>query len=187
MNKNKIFYLGLAILFLLCFYLFSREVKHGFLKQTDFNFTVVLQNHVPAKLDTMWDAIALPVTPTPSIIVIIFITIIFFIKANTWKKRAAALGIPILFGLLVLGEIYGKSVVQHPAPPFFMIKNPTTIFPQFYINEQYQDDPLTIEDIKSLVETGKIVERKKGPTQTPIPSAPSKTAAGKAFEELQQQ
>jgi len=37
----------------------------------------------------------------------------------------------------VLGEVYGKNVVHHPAPPFFMIKNPTTIFPSNYINEQY--------------------------------------------------
>ncbi|MDP3371336.1 MAG: thioredoxin domain-containing protein [Candidatus Paracaedibacteraceae bacterium] len=59
--------------------------------------------------------------------------------------------------------------------------------PSFYINDQYQDDPLTIEDFKSLTETGKIIERKKGPTQTVLPSASKITAAGKAFEKIQQQ
>jgi undecaprenyl-diphosphatase len=36
-----------------------------------------------------------------------------------------------------LAEIYGKNVVHHPAPPFFMIKNPTSIFPKYYINDQF--------------------------------------------------
>jgi membrane-associated phospholipid phosphatase len=137
MDKKRLFIFGLAIFFLFSFYLFSRQVKHGFLKQEDFNFTVVLQNHVPARFDALWDELALPVTPTPSIIVIIIITFILFIKEKSWKKRLAALAIPVLFGLLVLGETYGKTVVHHPAPPFFMIKNSTTIFPQFYINEQF--------------------------------------------------
>lgn len=133
-KKTRIIFLLLTVLFLFSFYLFSREVKHGFLKQTDFNFTVVLQNHMPVRLDGMWEAIALPVTPTPSIVIVGLITLIAFFNK---RIRFRAVIIPILFGLLVMGEVYGKNVVHHPAPPFFMIKNPTTIFPQFYINEQY--------------------------------------------------
>lgn len=133
-KKTRLFILCAGVLLLIFFYFFSREVKRGFLKQTDFNFTVVLQNHMPARLDSLWETIALPVTPTPSIVVVGLITLIAFC---TKRIRFRALIIPILFGLLVLGEIYGKNVVHHPAPPFFMIKNPTTIFPQFYINEQF--------------------------------------------------
>ncbi len=137
MNKTRLRFLGLAIFFLLSFYLFSREVKRGFLKQADFNFTVVLQNHVPARFDSMWDMIALPVTPTPSVFVVGLLTIAALVDWKKKKIRLRALIIPLLFGALIAGELYGKSVVHHPAPPFFMIKNPTTIFPQFYINEQY--------------------------------------------------
>lgn len=50
-----------------------------------------------------------------------------------WK----ALLIPIVFACLVGAEIFGKSVVHHPAPPFYMIKNPTTIFPKYYINDEF--------------------------------------------------
>lgn len=134
MNKKILL---VAALFLIFFYFFSHEVKRGFLKQTDFNFTVVLQNHMPKRLDSLWEVIALPVTPTPSVFVVGLLTIAAFVDIKNKKIRLRALIIPILFGLLVMGELYGKFVVHHPSPPFFMIKNPTTIFPQFYVNEQY--------------------------------------------------
>lgn len=121
----------------LSFYIFSREVKHGFLKQADFNFTVVLQNHMPVRLDSIWETIVLPVTPTPSIFVVGLLTIAALVDRKNKKIRLRALIIPLLFFALAMGELYGKSVVHHPSPPFFMIKHPSTIFPQFYVNEQY--------------------------------------------------
>lgn len=124
----------LAVIFLFGFYLFSREIKRGFLKQTDFDTTIRLQNHIPAQLDSAWDVLALPVTPAPAVLVVSTLTVVAFFNK---KIRFRALIIPLFFGLLVMGELYGKSVVHHPSPPFFMIKNPTTIFPQFYVNEQY--------------------------------------------------
>ena len=77
---------------------------------------------------------SLPVTPVVSVFFVGFLTIAAFLDK---KIRFRALLIPLLFVVLVMGELYGKSVVHHPSPPFFMIKNPTTIFPQFYVNEQY--------------------------------------------------
>ncbi|OGG11781.1 hypothetical protein A2Z00_01780 [Candidatus Gottesmanbacteria bacterium RBG_13_45_10] len=127
-------------LLLACFYFFSREVKRGFLKQADFDTTVRLQDKMPSsasRIDEMWEDVAFFVTPGPSMAIIIVITIITIIKEKTAKRRLASLAIPVLFGLLILGEIYGKNVVHHPSPPFFMIKNPTTIFPKYYINEAY--------------------------------------------------
>lgn len=119
---------------LLAFYVFSREVKRGFLKQTDFNMTVRLQNHIPKRFDEVWEDLAVLVTPAPSIFIVGLLTIVALARK---KIRLRALIIPILFGALAMGELYGKSVVHHPAPPFFMLKNPTTIFPTYYINEQY--------------------------------------------------
>lgn len=92
---------------------------------------------MPVRLDSMWEVVALPVTPTPSIIVAAILTLVALIDFKKKKLRIRALIIPLLFGAVVLGEMYGKSVVTHPSPPFFMIKHPTTIFPQFYVNEQY--------------------------------------------------
>lgn len=59
--------------------------------------------------------------------------------------------------------------------------------PSFYINDVYQDDPLTIEDFENILKTGKIVERKKEPTQTAIPSNAKTTAAGEAFTAIKTQ
>lgn len=134
MQKSHIVLMLFALIALFSFYVFSREVKRGFLKQADFDTTVRIQAHIPARFDGLWETIALPVTPTPSVVVVGLITLIVFF---TKRIRFRAVLIPILFGLLVLGELYGKNVVHHPAPPFFMIKNPATIFPQFYVNEQY--------------------------------------------------
>lgn len=133
-KKTRLLTLFIGVLFLIFFYVFSHEVKRGFLKQTDFDVTVRLQNHIPKLFDEVWEDVAILVTPAPSVFIVGFLTIVAF--ANK-KIRLRALIIPILFGTLVMGELYGKSVVHHPAPPFFMIKNPTTIFPQFYVNEQF--------------------------------------------------
>lgn len=129
MNKKI---LCIAIFFLVFFYGFSREVKKGFFKQTDFNFTVRIQDRMPKRFDEVWEDAAFFVTPVFSVVFVGLLTIVAFRRG---KFRAIL--IPLLFGLLVMGEIYGKSVVHHPAPPFFMIKNPTTIFPKYYINEQF--------------------------------------------------
>jgi len=137
MKKTRVFLALLALLVLLSFYVFSREVKRGFLHQVDFDTTVRLQAHIPARFDGMWNAITFFVEPTPSVFVVGLLTIAALIDFKKKKLRWKALIIPLLFGALVLGELYGKSVVHHPSPPFFMIKNPTTVFPQFYVNEQY--------------------------------------------------
>jgi membrane-associated phospholipid phosphatase len=134
MKKFRLLIIFLAILGLLSFYIFSRQVNRGFLKQTDFNVTVKLQDNMPKRLDSIWETMSLPVTPVVSVFFVGFLTIAAFLDK---KIRFRALLIPLLFVVLVMGELYGKSVVHHPSPPFFMIKNPTTIFPQFYVNEQY--------------------------------------------------
>lgn len=128
--KKKIFLVSLVLLLL--FYGFSREVKRGFLRTTDFNVTVRLQDHMPKRLDSIWEEAGIFVTPTVSVIVVGAFTLVAL-----RKRGIRALVIPALFILVILGELFGKTVVHHPAPPFFMLKHPTTIFPQFYVNEQF--------------------------------------------------
>ncbi len=136
MNK-RFFLLLLSFLLLLGFYVFSREVKRGFLKSADFNFTVRLQDKIPSRLDEFWEDAAFFVTPVPSVVIVGLIWLVGMIGVKPWKKKLAVFLIPLFFGLMILGEIYGKSVVHHPAPPFFMIKNPSHIFPTYYINDEF--------------------------------------------------
>lgn len=135
--------LTLAIVLLCSFTLFSRFVKLGGMKETDFATTVKVQERIDnssrlriARLtgEIMEGAtfLASPMVATVAMVILTFLTTI---KLKKW--RWVALAIPILFGLMTLAEIYGKSVVHHPAPPFFLLKNPTTIFPKYYVQEDY--------------------------------------------------
>lgn len=145
MKKTNIIVLGISVTLLIIFYFFSRSVKYGFLKQTDFNTTVKIQERVDKSsrlrlagfVDNILEGSTFLASPEMSVIAVGIFTLWVMIDIRKKKIRLRALAIPLLFGLLILGEIYGKSVVHHPAPPFFMIKHPTTIFPQFYINEQF--------------------------------------------------
>lgn len=138
MNKKiHIVTLLVGVFLLVCFALFSREVKQGFLKHIDFDVTVRLQDNMPKRFDEIWEDIAFFVSPGPSIFLIGLVTIVALVDWKNKKIRLRAFLIPVLFAALVYGELYGKAVVHHPAPPFFMIKNPTTIFPKYYVNAQY--------------------------------------------------
>lgn len=130
----------IGVVLLCSFYVFSRQVKRGFLRNVDFAVTVKIQDRLSSKLridGILEDAgfLASPLVASASTIIIsawAFVVI-------TSKKKKVLVSIVILAGffLLTLGEVYGKSVVHHPAPPFFMIKHPTSIFPTYYINEEY--------------------------------------------------
>lgn len=141
MNRLHLLLLGLTLL--LSFTIFSQYIKRGGLKDIDFSVTVKLQERIDnssrlrlARLTgEVMEGATFLASPMISIIAISAISIITFIKRKKW--RMAAIFIPLLFALMTLAEIYGKSVVNHPAPPFFLLKNPTTIFPKYHILEDY--------------------------------------------------
>jgi membrane-associated phospholipid phosphatase len=136
----KKFLLILSIIFLTLFFFFSRSVRNGDWKNVDFAVTVKIQEKIDksvrlrtaAFIGNVLEGSTFAASPETSL-VIIFVLTIFYIK----KNKYAGLLVPVLFGLLVLGEMYGKTVVHHPSPPFSFIKNPITVFPPEYINDQY--------------------------------------------------
>jgi len=141
MKRLHLLLLGLALL--LSFTIFSRFIKRGGLKEIDFAVTVKLQERIDTSsrlrlaslTGDVMEGSSFLASPLVSVIAITIITVITFIKRK--KYRTAALVIPIIFGLMTLAEIYGKSVVHHPAPPFFLLKNPTTVFPKYYVWEDF--------------------------------------------------
>ncbi|MDP1723068.1 MAG: phosphatase PAP2 family protein [Candidatus Gottesmanbacteria bacterium] len=132
-----------GILLILSFTFFSRSIKQGGMKDLDFATTVKLQERIDnssrlrlARITgEVMEGATFFASPMISVIAIIVITFITYIQRKKW--RLVALVIPLFFGLMILAEIYGKSVVHHPAPPFFLLKNPTTVFPKYYIWEDY--------------------------------------------------
>ena len=141
--KKKLLVLGIVAL--LIFTLFSWSIKRGAFRNVDFAFTVKLQEAIDTSprlrlsrfVGEVMEGSTFFASPEVSVIAVVIITGIALYDFRKKKIRWITLIIPLLFFFLVMGEIYGKSVVHHPAPPFFMIKNPTTIFPKYYINEQF--------------------------------------------------
>ena len=141
MKRTPIVFLGIVLL--LFFTLFSRSIKQGGMKDLDFATTVKLQERIDhssrLRLSRLTGEIMEGATffasPMVSVIAIIIITFIAGLRRKKWKL--VALCIPIIFALMIGAEIYGKSVVHHPAPPFFLLKNPTTVFPKYYVWENF--------------------------------------------------
>jgi len=134
-----------GIVLLCVFTLFSYWVRHGAFRTVDFAFTVKIQDTIDRSprlrlsrmVGEVMEGSTFFASPEVSVVAVLFITGITLYDFRKKKIRWIAFVIPLLFFFLVMGEVYGKSVVHHPAPPFFMIKNPTTIFPKYYINEQF--------------------------------------------------
>jgi undecaprenyl-diphosphatase len=144
MKYRKYIFL-LAIFLLVGFFFFSRSVRSGVWNVRDIVFTTKLQNtidnstHLRAAsfIDNLMEGSTFFASPELSTVIIIIITFISVINIKEKKFRLRGLLIPLLFFLLVMGEIYGKTVVHHPSPPFSMIKHPISVFPDNYINEQF--------------------------------------------------
>lgn len=135
--------LTLACLMLLFFTLFSRAIKRGGLKELDFATTVKVQERIDNSsrlrlsrfTGEVMEGATFFASPMATTIAVLLLTLVTLTKRDKW--RIVALIIPLLFALMTLTEVYGKSVVHHPAPPFFLLKNPTTVFPKYYIWEDY--------------------------------------------------
>jgi membrane-associated phospholipid phosphatase len=144
MSSNKRFFF-VGLFFLVAFTFFSWGIKRGALRGVDFAFSVKVQDAIDrsARLRTaalvgeVMEGSTFFASPEFSVVVVLLLTGWAAYDRKKKKIRWQALVIPIAFTLLIGAELYGKSVVHHPAPPFFMIKNPTTIFPKYYINEQF--------------------------------------------------
>lgn len=122
--------LFLSFLFLFGFILLSKYEDRAVIRNLDFTVTVKVQDYVAkfctSRCDGVFEDIGFFASPLFSAGVIILIAI---------KRKS--LFIPVLFMLLAIGEIYGKTIVAHPAPPFFLLKNPTTIFPTYHVWQEF--------------------------------------------------
>ncbi len=141
MNNRKTALALFGVFFLLAFFFFSRSVRNGFLKRTDFDTTVKIQNKLVHEgridTDTVMEGATFFVSPEASLVWLFVLTIFSVYDPKNKKFRILGFLVPILFAAMIGAELYGKTVVHHPSPPFFMIRNPTTIFPKYYVNEAY--------------------------------------------------
>ncbi len=141
--RKKLIIIGVILLF--GFALFSREIKQGAMRDADFAASIKVQEKVDTSsrlrtarlIGEAMEGSTFIASPEISVVAVLVLTAFAGWDRKKKRLRWQAAVIPVLFALLVLGEVYGKTVVHHPSPPFFMIKNPTTIFPKYYINDEF--------------------------------------------------
>lgn len=130
-----------AIVCLVFFALWSKYVDRSAVLSLDFAVTVKIQDKVAAfagnRLDGFFEDIGFLASPIVSTVIVLVFTAFIFIQKKSWKGKIAVVIIPMAFFIMTAAEIYGKSVVHHPAPPYFMLKNPTTIFPTYHVWEEF--------------------------------------------------
>lgn len=134
-------YLFAAAVCLIAFMMLSKFEDRPWLRALDFSVTVKVQDRISracgSRCDSLFEDIGFFASPMVSVVAVVLFSGMIFLRVRGLKKKSAVLLIPLMFGVLTLAELYGKSVVHHPAPPFFMLKNPTTLFPKYYINELF--------------------------------------------------
>lgn len=141
MKRTSLFFTGFVLI--AAFTVFSWWIKQGNMRTLDFAITVKVQERIDhssrLRLARMTGEIMEGATffasPMMTSIGVLILAALTTVSRKKW--RWLALAIPLFFILMTLAEIYGKSVVHHPAPPFFLLKNPTTVFPKYYVWEEY--------------------------------------------------
>ena len=140
MKLPKVFKYVLPVLLLFSFVLLSKFEDRPIIRAIDFAATVKVQDRIDksaylrlaALVDNTMEGATFFASPEFSSVLILVLTAIAF-RRKKWR----ALLIPAVFILIVLVEVYGKTVVHHPSPPFSMIKHTKSVFPANYINEQF--------------------------------------------------
>jgi len=115
-----------AFLFFILFILFTFVVKKDLLNSFDFDTTVRLQNHMPIKYDSFLSFFSLVGSFE------ILAGFLFFIALFRRKILSFLIFIPLVGAHII--EIIGKSLMNHPGPPFLFFRyNLDFLFPSSYI------------------------------------------------------
>lgn len=126
-KKTKAASAILTLVSVAAFYFFSKLVKTGFLNQFDFNMAVKIQNHIPKSFDTFLSFLSL--FGSVEIIGLILLVVLIF-----HKKIFSLFAGLFLFGFAHFIEIFGKTFLRHPPPPFLFYRyNIPFLFPSSYV------------------------------------------------------
>lgn len=136
----------LSFVFLFAFARLSKYEDRAFVRNLDFTVTVKVQDYVAkfctSRCDGLFEDIGFFAAPAFSVLALLTLVAWTFYKGShplngRMRSFLSAMVILVLFGVLTFIEIYGKTIVRHPAPPFFLLKNPTTIFPTYHVWQEF--------------------------------------------------
>ncbi len=132
MKVRMLLFLAFVIITLI-FTQFSYSVAKEVWQQTDFDTTVKLQDHISRRFDKYFSYLSL----LGSVEVTATVAMIFSFFSLVRKRILAALSWLLIFPAS-LGEVFGKLVLYHPAPPVFLHRTtlPTGL-PSFYVHTDF--------------------------------------------------
>lgn len=129
--RTKLFLL--SIIFLIFFTYFSYNVAKEKWTKIDFDTTIKLQDHIGRKFDEYFSLFSLAASAEITISFCIIMGIISLVRLKV---------LPFLGWLMIipasLGEVFGKLILFHPAPPQFLHRTllPTNL-PSFYVHTDF--------------------------------------------------
>lgn len=125
-NRNRWLFIAASIVFFLLFVTFTFVVKKDHLNQFDFNTTVRLQDHIPRKIDTFFSFLSLVGSFEVLTVILGLILLV--------RRKLKGIIVFALYGSSHLIEIYGKSFMNHPGPPYLFFRYDLDfIFPSSYV------------------------------------------------------
>ena len=129
-RKEHLHYLLLTLFSFFLFGIFSFLVKEDLFTKIDFDTTVRLQDNIPRRADFIFSLFSI----IGHFEVMLLLLVVFFAVMRKWVMGALAF---MAFGFFHVIELFGKTFVNHPPPPFFMLRTEHPIeFPQFYVSTE---------------------------------------------------
>lgn len=129
MKKYLLVLLGALVFF--AFVFFSYLVHKDVFTSFDFDTTVKLQDNLPRRIDPYFSMLS-------ELGNFEFLLIFLIILLLVFRKFVAGVFVIAFFAAFHLIEIYGKTFVQHPPPPEFMLRIEKLLeFPQFHVRSEF--------------------------------------------------
>ena len=128
----KTLYLVLSFFFGLCFLVFTELVRRDWFQKLDFDLIVKLQDRSPQNYNPIFTATSTLSSFEIATLIGGFLTLFLLFK----RKWGAILILPSL-AVAHLVEIYGKSTIDHQAPPMHFVQEfDTVLFPAWYAHPE---------------------------------------------------
>lgn len=130
MIKNPLLFLT-GIVFFSIFILLSYLVHKDILNQLDFDITVRLQDNLTRRVDPYFSLLS--IIGNFEILTSLLIVLLIFLRQ--FMASIIFFGGYVVFHII---EILGKTLINHPPPPEFMLRTERYIsFPQFHVRSEF--------------------------------------------------
>ena len=114
-RKNILLFIAAVLVFFI-FVQFSYTVHKNIYQQFDFDMTVKMQNHFSHHWDSIFSSLSLIGSLE---VVAVVLAVILALRRKIWS----GLVVFFLLGAFHIFELYGKTFVNHPGPPYMFFRN----------------------------------------------------------------